>query len=131
MSRRHKETGQIERFPITFRHHEGVTSAVLPRAAAERWARAEVWLDDLAWHEHMYKESRFRWTGEPVMDVVTRRTAGNLDYTTLADLRLLHSYLARGVRACRSAGWRARGRCRRGTCAESRTRPFESARDGQ
>jgi hypothetical protein len=31
--------------------------------AAERRERAEVWLDDLRWHRHMCKESRFRWTG--------------------------------------------------------------------
>jgi hypothetical protein len=41
----------------------------------------------------MFKFSRFRWTAEHVMAVVTRRTDGRLGYHTVADLRLLQSYL--------------------------------------
>lgn len=61
-------------------------------AAAERRARAEQWLDDLAWHKHMFKQSRFRWTGEHVMAVVTRYTGGQLEFTSVGHLGLLQRY---------------------------------------
>jgi hypothetical protein len=60
--------------------------------AAERRERAAVWLDDLRWHRHMFKESRFRWTGEHVMSIVTRNTGGQLDFTSLHHLELLERW---------------------------------------
>ncbi len=55
----------------------------------QRRARDELWLDDLRWHKHMFQQSRFQWTGEHVMAVVTRITGGQLDFSTVRHLRLL------------------------------------------
>jgi hypothetical protein len=61
-------------------------------AAGERQRRAELWLDDLQWHRHMFKESRFRWTGEHVLSIVTRYTGGQLSFTTVRHLELLQQH---------------------------------------
>ena len=66
-----------------------VTATVLNGAGLARGQRAELWLDDLVWHKRMFRQSRFRWTGEHAMDIVTRATGGALDYTTIGHLRWL------------------------------------------
>jgi len=69
-----------------------VSSAHTSSVGAERRARGEMWVDDLCWHQQMFKRARFRWTGEHVMAIVTRYTSGQLDFTTVRDLELLHRY---------------------------------------
>jgi len=50
---------------------------------------ASLWLDDLRWHKKMYRESRFRWTGQDAVGIVTWETGGQTEFVTLADLELL------------------------------------------
>lgn len=66
-----------------------VSATVLNGAGLARAQRAELWLDDLRWHRSMFRQSRFRWTGEHAMDIVTRSTGGCLDYSTVGHLRWL------------------------------------------
>ena len=40
----------------------------------------------------MFQKSRFRWTGEHVLSIVTRYTGGQLTFGTLAELELLRGY---------------------------------------
>jgi len=61
-------------------------------AARVRRARAETWLDDLTWHRRMFQQSRFRWTGEHVLSIVTRYTGGQLVFSTVEQLELLQDY---------------------------------------
>lgn len=75
------------------RRHDGQVSTALghgPTRAVP--AQADVWLDDLGWHKRMFLESRFRWTGEHVMSIVTRHTGGQLSFRTVAHLELLRRY---------------------------------------
>jgi hypothetical protein len=58
-------------------------------AAARARERAELWLDDLAWHKQMFRQSRFQWTGEHAVDIITWHTGGRVDYTTLAHLQMI------------------------------------------
>lgn len=59
-----------------------------------RWERSVAdWVDDLAWHRHMFAQSRFRWLGEDVTTVALRYTRGRLEFTTLADLARLDEQL--------------------------------------
>ena len=67
----------------------GVTTVVLSGAGLARSEQAALWLDDLVWHKRMFRQSRFRWTGEHAMDIVTRSTGGCLDYSTVGHLRWL------------------------------------------
>jgi hypothetical protein len=60
--------------------------------AVARRERGALWLDDLGWHKHMFRRSRFQWAGWHVMDVVTRTTGGQLDFFTVAHLRRLQQY---------------------------------------
>lgn len=74
--------------------------SLLPRA------HSAVWLDDLRWHKQMFRQSRFRWTGEHVMDILTRQTSGQLDFTTLRHLQVLQrdqNHLAVVALQCRLA----------------------------
>lgn len=47
------------------------------------------WLEDLYWHRQMFKPARTQWDGREVIDVVTRHTNGQLEFSTLADLESL------------------------------------------
>lgn len=69
-----------------------MVSTAVPSVAADRRERAELWVDDLRWHRKMFQDSRFRWTSEHVMAIVTRYTGGQLDFTTVRHLELLHQY---------------------------------------
>jgi hypothetical protein len=73
-------------------HHFHVTQAQQLQLDVVRIERAGVWLDDLRWHQHVYQRARFRWWGDHVMKIVTSRTGGQLDFTTVADLERLHRY---------------------------------------
>ena len=61
-------------------------------AGRERLQRAARWLDDLTWHKRMYRPARFRWWPEHLVDICTRTTGGQLDFTTVADLELLRRH---------------------------------------
>jgi hypothetical protein len=61
-------------------------------AGRQRLQRAARWLDDLTWHKRMYRPARFRWWPEHLVDICTRTTGGQLDFTTVADLRLLQQH---------------------------------------
>ena len=67
----------------------GVTTVALSDSGLDRDEQAALWLDDLVWHKRMFMQSRFRWTGEHAMDIVTRSTSGCLDYSTVGHLRWL------------------------------------------
>jgi len=69
-----------------------VTTSEVFSAAAARGARVEVWLNDLHWHRRMFREARFRWSGEDVMAIITRYTGGQLSFTTVHHLELLQRY---------------------------------------
>jgi len=69
-----------------------VTGPQQPQLDGGRAERAVVWLDDLRWHQHVYRRARFRWWGEHVMKIVTSRTGGQLDFTSVADLEWLRRY---------------------------------------
>lgn len=64
----------------------GAAIAVSP---GERERRGALWLDDLRWHKHMFRQSRFQWTGEHAIDIVTRGTGGRLEFTQVRHLRRL------------------------------------------
>ena len=51
-----------------------------------------MWLDDLRWHKHMFRQSRFRWWDEHAMRIVTRHTGGQLEFSTVRHLELLQQY---------------------------------------
>jgi hypothetical protein len=59
------------------------------RPDAVRSERAAIWLEDLNWHKDVYRYSRFQWWGEHVIKIVTSRTGGRLNFTTVADLQFL------------------------------------------
>ena len=50
-------------------------------AAELRAARSALWLDDLRWHKQMFRQSRFQWTGEHAVDIITRHTGGQVEFT--------------------------------------------------
>lgn len=50
------------------------------------------WIDDLAWHRQVYKQSKFRWDGTEALLVATEFTGGRQDFRTVADLRELEVY---------------------------------------
>lgn len=58
-------------------------------AGDERLERAARWLEDLTWHRRMYRPARFRWWPEHLVDICTKTTGGQLDFSTLAHLQLL------------------------------------------
>ena len=58
-------------------------------AGEERLKRAARWLDDLMWHKRMYRPARFRWWPEHLVDICTKTTGGQLDFSTMAHLQLL------------------------------------------
>lgn len=74
-------------------HATGATAALSPAAAVGaaaaqlRAERSTLWLDDLRWHKQMFRQSRFQWTGEHAVDIITRHTAGQVEFT---DVRHLH-----------------------------------------
>lgn len=64
--------------------------ATVGAAAAElREARSALWLDDLRWHKQMFRQSRFQWTGEHAVDIITRHTGGQVEFTDVRHLRRL------------------------------------------
>lgn len=50
------------------------------------------WLEDLRWHRKTFADSRFRWSTNDVVDVVTGHTGGQTEFTTVEDLRALQRY---------------------------------------
>lgn len=58
-------------------------------AGDERLERAGRWLEDLMWHKRMYRPARFRWWPEHLVDICTKTTGGQLDFSTLTHLQLL------------------------------------------
>ncbi|EQM29999.1 hypothetical protein ATN37_02170 [Rhodococcus sp. MH15] len=50
------------------------------------------WIDDLAWHRQVYKQSKFRWDGTEALLVATEFTGGCQEFRTVADLRDLEGY---------------------------------------
>ena len=50
------------------------------------------WIDDLAWHRQVYKQSKFRWDGTEALLVATEFTGGRQDFRTVADLSELEAY---------------------------------------
>ncbi|GGL85493.1 hypothetical protein GCM10011589_47380 [Modestobacter marinus] len=58
-------------------------------AGQERLERAARWLQDLMWHKRMYRPARFRWWPEHLVDICTKTTGGQLDFSTIAHLQLL------------------------------------------
>ena len=58
-------------------------------ATALRAARSALWLDDLRWHKQMFRQSRFQWTGEHAVDIITRHTGGQVEFTDVRHLRRL------------------------------------------
>lgn len=50
------------------------------------------WIDDLAWHRQVYKQSKFRWDSTEALLVATEFTGGRQDFRTVADLRELEVY---------------------------------------
>ncbi|SHN88837.1 hypothetical protein SAMN05660350_04827 [Geodermatophilus obscurus] len=87
------EMGRQEeaRFPGLRRESPQPVPADSP-AGRERLQRAARWLDDLTWHKRMYRPARFRWWPEHLIDICTRTTGGQLDFTTVADLELLRRH---------------------------------------
>lgn len=61
-------------------------------AGQERLQRAARWLDDLMWHKRMYRPARFRWWPEHLIDICTKTTGGQLDFTTVAHLEQLQEH---------------------------------------
>ena len=58
-------------------------------AGTARVKRSALWVDDLRWHKQMFRQSRFQWTGEHAVDIVTRGTGGRLEFTDVRHLRRL------------------------------------------
>lgn len=78
-------------------HHEEVTTLHTAPDLATTYPSspdASLWLDDLRWQKRMYRESRFRWTGQDAIGIVTWETGGQTEFTSLADLEALqrHQY---------------------------------------
>lgn len=63
-----------------------VTAAQSVRSAAD-------WIEDMAWHRRMFRQSRFRWVPEDPMSIALAWTRGRLEYQTVADLRFLDARL--------------------------------------
>ena len=53
-----------------------------------------VWLEDLYWHRQMFKPARTQWDRREVIDIVTRHTGGQLEFSTVGDLE--HLSVAKG-----------------------------------
>lgn len=47
------------------------------------------WLEDMAWHRRMYRQSRFRWVPEDPLGIALTWTRGRLEHETLAHLHTL------------------------------------------
>lgn len=58
-----------------------VTSATL--------RQPEDWLEDMAWHRRMYRQSRFRWVPEDPLAIALTWTRGRLEHQTVAHLHQL------------------------------------------
>lgn len=52
------------------------------------------WLDDMAWHRRMFRQSRFRWVPEDPLSIALAWTRGRLVYETPRDLRFLDERLS-------------------------------------
>lgn len=70
---------------------EVIEAAGLPRYADER---AYEWADDLQWHRRAFRQSRFRWLPEHVLEIVTLHTGGQLEFTKIKDLQRIAAYQA-------------------------------------
>lgn len=82
------------------------TAAAGAAAAQLRAARSALWLDDLRWHKQMFRQSRFQWTGEHAVDIITRHTGGQVEFTDVRHLqRLQHEQneIAAYTGQCRAA----------------------------
>lgn len=49
----------------------------------------EDWLEDMAWHRRMYRQSRFRWVPEDPLGIALTWTRGRLEHQTVAHLQTL------------------------------------------
>lgn len=49
----------------------------------------EAWVDDVAWHRQMLRQSRVRWTHENATAIALQFTRGQLEYRTHSDLERL------------------------------------------
>lgn len=49
----------------------------------------EDWLEDMAWHRRMYRQSRFRWVPEDPLSIALTWTRGRLEHKTVAHLQTL------------------------------------------
>lgn len=52
------------------------------------------WLEDMAWHRRMYRQSRFRWVPEDPLGIALTWTRGRLEHQTVAHLHALDVQLA-------------------------------------
>lgn len=77
--------------PPSTRDEAALVAGRVRAAEAERDRLTVLWLDDLRWHKHMFRQSRFQWTGEHAIDIVTRGTGGQLEFTELRHLRRLQA----------------------------------------
>lgn len=80
--------------------------AAVGAAAELRAARSALWLDDLRWHKQMFRQSRFQWTGEHAVDIITRHTGGQVEFTDVRHLRRLQheqNEIAAYTGQCRTA----------------------------
>ena len=50
------------------------------------------WLEDLRWHRKTFSDSRFRWSANDIIDIVTGLSGGQTEFTTVEDLRALQGY---------------------------------------
>lgn len=50
----------------------------------------EAWIDDVAWHRQMLRQSRLRWTHEHAMAIALHFTRGQLEYRSHRDLERLN-----------------------------------------
>lgn len=77
----------------------------LPLGSTKRMDPAQ-WIDDLAWHRQVYKQSKFRWDGTEALLIATEFTGGRQEFRTVADLRDLEAYrlaLSQYVMTCQRA----------------------------
>lgn len=54
--------------------------------------RPSDWLADLAHHRRRFQQSAFKWTSGTAINLATRFTRGETSFTTIGDLRRLHTY---------------------------------------
>lgn len=74
--------------------------------STQQRTQGSTWLEDLRSHRRTFRESRLQWTGEHAIDIVTRHTGGQIEFTTVAHLRRLqreHNEITEYLTQCRMA----------------------------